>query len=364
MRSKLHILSLLTLAAAVSLTAATSSLTPVNTRDQKIVRRWSVEGGPRGIAAGANGILYVGLADRQAVIAVDSKTGAVQREIILDSADIAATKELVTMRTNADRTRLFIANGSDESVTILSLPNLGVTREITMEGEVIRDALPDPKGRFLFLLGRRVHVFDAEGDDELRALSLADPMAIAISSNGSTLAVLATEDFGNAKATVAALYDTTTWQELARVPMQTDKVIEGALFAAGDRALIAVSREHLFERTLDTRKAGAMTSSGDGRMRMKIEFGDIVNSERICLPEGSGAQIATLGPTADTVLFAERRCSSSGAFSGSSRRVTPASLYGVNAFAVAYDRDSNTLAVTDRAGYLTIYKVPRAAVAN
>jgi len=42
--------------------------------------------------------------------------------------------------------------------------------------------------------------------------------------------------------------------------------------------------------------------------------------------------------------------------------VTPASLYGVNAYAIAYDREANALAVTERAGYLTIYKVPRAAV--
>ena len=364
MRSSLHILGLLTLAATVSLSAATPVLTPVASRDQKVVRRWSVEGGPRGLAVGANGILYVGLADRQAVIAVDSKTGAVKQELVLDSAEIAATKELVTMRTNAAGTRLYIANGSDESATILSIPQLGVTREITMEGEVIRDVLPDPKNRYVFVLGRRVHVFDADGDEELRTLPIDDPMAIAVSSNGATLAVIATEDFGNAEATVAALYDTTSWQELGREPLQTDKPVEAALFAAGDQALIAVSREYLFEKPLVTRKGGAMTSAADGRMRMKIEFGDIVNSERVCLPEGSGAQIATLGQTNDMLLFAERRCSSSGAFSGSSRRVTPASLYGVNAFAVAYDRDANTLAVTDPAGYLTIYRVPRPAAAK
>ena len=33
------------------------------------------------------------------------------------SAEIASTKELVTMRTNRDRTRLYIANGTDESAT-------------------------------------------------------------------------------------------------------------------------------------------------------------------------------------------------------------------------------------------------------
>ncbi len=97
---------------------------------------------------------------------------------------------------------------------------------------------------------------------------------------------------------------------------------------------------------------------------MRIGFGDLVNSERICLPEKSGPQIIALGPASDVLLLAERRCSSSGSFLAASRRVTPASLYGVNAYAIAYDRDSNTLAVTDRAGYLTIYKVPRAASAK
>ena len=44
--------------------------------------------------------------------------------------------------------------------------------------------------------------------------------------------------------------------------------------------------------------------------------------------------------------------------------MTPASLYGINAYAVAYDRLSNTLVATDRAGFLTIYNVPRPALAQ
>jgi hypothetical protein len=51
----------------------------------------------------------------------------------------------------------------------------------------------------------------------------------------------------------------------------------------------------------------------------------------------------------------------SGAFTGSARRISPASLYGVSAYAIAFDPAANTLAVTDKAGFLTIYKVPRAA---
>jgi len=357
--------TLLTISAALFL-AATSlrTLTPVPTRDSKIVRRWSIAGGPRGVALGKDGVVYVGLADKQAVDVIDSKTGAVLRELVLDHAEIAATKELVTMRTNRDRTRLYIANGSDESASILSLPDLAVIREITMEGEAIRDAVPDPNGRYLYLVGRRVHVFDADGNKEIRTINFADPMAIAVSANGATIAVLGTEDYGNAKATAVALYDTTTFNEITRDPLQTDQVVDSAMFAANDRALVALSRNTLFEKPLVTRATKSMTSGADGRMRMTVDFGDLVNSERICLPEGSGPQIATLGATSEMLLYAERRCSSSGAFSGSSRRVTPASLYGVDAYAVAYDQQSNNLIVTEKAGYLTIYKVPRAALTH
>ena len=315
------------------------------------------------MAIGRDGTIYVGLADRQAVDAIDPKSGMVLREAVLDSAEIAATKELVTIRTNPEKTRLYIANGSDESVSILSLPDLGVIREITMEGEAIRDAVPDPKGRFLYVLGRRVHVFDAGGEQRIRSLDFPDPMAMAVNSGGTTLAVIGTEDFGNAKATSVALYDTNTFAEIARDPLQTDQTIESAMFAAGDRALIALSRTSLFEKPLVTKTAPkSMSSSAGGPMRMKIDFGDLVNSERICLPDGSGPQIATLGASNDLLLYAERRCSASGAFAGSDRRVTPASLYGVNAYAIAYDRESNALVVTDKAGFLTIYRVPRAPV--
>ena len=106
----------------------------------------------------------------------------------------------------------------------------------TMEGERIRDVVPDPRGRYVYLLGRRVHVFDKNGETELRTLDVDDPMAIAASANGSMLAVLATEDFGSTEATVVALYDTTSFAELARDPLQTEKTIEAAMFAAKDRS--------------------------------------------------------------------------------------------------------------------------------
>ncbi|HKR62515.1 MAG TPA: hypothetical protein VJZ00_02185 [Thermoanaerobaculia bacterium] len=342
---------------------AQTPLTTTPTRDKKIVHRWALAGNPRGVAIGADGTIYVGLAESQSVVAIDPKAGAIRKRIVLDSADIAATKELVTMRTSADRARLYIANGSDESATILSLPDLAVLREITMEGETIRDAVPDPKGRYLYLLGRRVHVFDFDGGTELRTLDVADPMAIAVSANGAMLAVMATEDFGNAKATVAAMFDTSTFAEVAREPMQTEKPIEAALFAAKDRALIAVARDMLFEKAVTSKPARAMTSDAGGTMRMKIDFGDLVNSDAVCLPTGSGPQVAAL-TSDDLLVYAERRCSASGAFFGSNRAVTPASLYGVDAYAIAYDKTSNTIVATDPAGFVTMYNVPRAAVAK
>jgi hypothetical protein len=338
-------------------------LTPLATGGRKIVRRWSLPGDPRGVAIGADGTIYAGLAEPQSVIAVDPKTGAVKQRLVLDSAEIASTKELVTLRTNPDRTRLYIANGSDESATILSLPDLAVLREITMEGEMIRDVVPDPRGRYVYLLGRRVHVFDAEGDTELRALPVDDPMAIATNTNGSLFAVLATEDFGNAKATVVVLFDTTTFAEVAREPMQTEKTIEAAMFAAGDRSIIAFSRNSIFEKRITSRPT-RITQTGDATTAMRVDIGDLVNSTHVCLPEKSGPQVAALAGSDTLLVYAERRCSASGSFTGSDHAVTPASLYNVDAYAVAYDRISNTLVATDRAGFLTIYNVPRPAQTN
>ena len=344
---------------AASLLAA-EILPAVSTRDSKIIKRWTLAGDPRGIALGADGTIYVGLAQPQSVVAIDGKSGEVRQRLVLDSAEIASTKELVTLRANPARTRLYIANGSDESATILALPDMKILREITTEGEKIRDAVPDPKGRYLYLLGRRVHVYSGDGESELRTIPIDDPMAVAVSSDGATLAVVAPEDFGNAKATSVALFDATNFHELSRESLQTDKPVGAALFAAGDRALIALGPDALYEKSLQT-AAKTMQPAGNGQMRMNIDFGDLVNTDRICLPNAAGPQIATLGSN-DLLLFAERRCSSSGAFTGSSRKVTPASLYGVDAYAMAYDASSNTLAVTDRAGYLTIYKVPRPAI--
>ncbi|HEX2062285.1 MAG TPA: hypothetical protein VHK90_16220 [Thermoanaerobaculia bacterium] len=349
---------LLVLALLAPGVVAQETLTAVSTRDRKVVKRFALPGDPRGVAAGPDGTIYAGLAGPQAVVAIDPKTGAVKKRLVLDSAEIASTKELVTLRVSADGKRLFIANGSDESASILSLPDLAVLREITMEGETIRDVVPDPKGRYVYLLGRRVHVFDGEGDTELRTLDVEDPMAIAVSANGSLLAVIATEDFGSTKATVAVLFDTTNFAELSRDPLQTEKTIEAAMFAARDRSLVAFSRDALFEKPVHARPT-RVTGTNGGTMRADI--GELVNSDHVCLPNGSGPQIATLATTDTLLVYAERRCSASGSFSGSSRGITPASLYGVNAYALAYDKTTNTLVATDPAGFLTIYNMPRPA---
>lgn len=338
-----------------------STLTPAPTRDPKVLKRWQLPGDPHGITVGANGILYVGLAQKQMVMAIDPKSGAVLQQVVLDSVDIASTKELLTLRTNPAQTRLYVANGSDESVTILRLPDLHVMREITIEGEPIRDALPDPKGRFLFLLGRRVHVYDADGARELHTLNVDDPMAIATGAQGSMLAVIGTERYGSTRATAVALFDTSDFHEIARDPLQTEKRVESALFAPNDSALLALGRDTLFEKPLRS-SPKTMTASGS-QMRMSIDFGDLVNTERICLPEGSGAQIAALA-SGGRLLFAERRCSSSGGFVGSNRTTVPVSLYNVAAYAIAFDRQAETLAVTDRAGFLTMFRVPRTPVAH
>src|SRR6185436_774224 len=219
--------------------------------------------------------------------------------------------------------------------------------------------------RYLYLVGRHVHVFDKNGGTELRMLDIADPMAIAATSNGNALAVVATEDFGSAKATSVAMFDTTSWEMVSRDPLQTDQRIESAMFAPDDSALVALNHEYLFEKPITMRRTALpMTAEASGAMRMRIEVGDLVNSDRICLPEKSGPQIATFIPSANTLVYAERRCSAGVGFAGSKRRVSPASLYGVSAYAIAHDPASNTIVATDPAGFLTVYKVPRVMLAR
>jgi hypothetical protein len=325
------------------------------TRDRRVVKRWALEAKPRGIAL-AGGTAYVGLSDRQSVLAIDTSTGAVLKEVVLDSEQIAATKELVAMRLDQAKNRLVIANGSDESVTILSLPSLAVTREITLEGEVIRDAVPDPAGRYLYILGRTVHVYDGDGEREIAAFDAVEPMAIAVSAKGNLLAVVGSEEFESGRATVVVLYDAATLKEVAREPLQTDREIQSAIFAAGDQALVVAGRDWLAEKSLIARPLKTMSAEAP---RISFSFGDLVSSEKICLAEKSGPQILSAGRTSTVVHFVERRCGDTGSFTASPRRVSSASLYGIAAWATAYDPQSDSLWVTDPAGFITRYHAPR-----
>jgi hypothetical protein len=315
--SRVIILGLLTISSALLLAEGPELLAPAAGDDARIVHRWSLPGDPHGLAIGSDGTIYVGLAQPQSVVAINPKTGAVRHRVVLDSAEMASTKELLTLRTNRERTRLYVANGSDESATILTLPALQILREITMEGEPIRDALPDPKGRYLYLLGRHVHVLDANGERELHAPDVDDPTAIA--ANATTLAV--------SNADEVAVFDAVTFGRSTRTPVA----------AKGATALVFTPSGMLIGMT-----SGVLVNGG--------------TSTPICLPEGSGPQIAAMA--SDLLLFAERRCSSSGVVPGA------ASLYGVTAYAIAYDPATQSLVTTDRAGYLTIYKVPLPAVAR
>lgn len=295
-----------------------ASLLSAQTPDTKIIHRWPLAGDPRGIAVGADGTLYAGLAQPQAIVAIDPKTGATKKRVVLDSAEIASTKELVTLRTNRGGTMLYVANGSDESATILALPELRVVREITTEGEPIRDVLPDPKGRYVYLLGRRVHVYDARGEKELHTIPIEQPEAIA-----ATDTALAVASGGS-----VTVFDVPSFKQRERF-----QAVAGVRALAYARSLIALSSDTL------------------------VETGGTPRTNSICLPPATSAQVAAVTP-AGLLLFVEGRCQSS------TPSENAASLYGVNASAIAYDPASNTLVATDRDGYLTIYRVPRAAMVH
>jgi hypothetical protein len=341
---------------AIGSNAGAASFEPAPTRDRRILKRWKIDDQPRGVAI-VGGLIYAGLAKAQSIIAIDPEKGVIVKERVLDHEEIASTKEIVTLRPTADGKRLVAANGSDESVSILTVPDLGVVREILLEGEVVRDALPDPQGRYLFVLGRTVHVFDGEGESEIRSLEIEDPMAMAVSSDGKLLAVIGSEKFESGPATVAALYELSTLKEIVREPLQTDRVIRAALFAAGDRSLVVLADDWFAEKELVQRVAPKMAQS-DGKMRIRFDFRDLMSSEAICLATGAGPQIAVGGTNAAVVHFAERRCNASGTVTAAPRKVETASLYAVPAYALALDRGRNALVATDPAGYLTIYRSP------
>lgn len=339
--------------------AHAATLTPLASRDKKVVKRWSLPGTPRGLALASSGVLYVGLAEPQSVVAIEPSTGSVLSETVLDSADIASTKELTTLRLTSDQSRLVVANGSDESVTILALPEMKIVREIGLEGELIRDAVPDPAGRSLYVLGRTVHVYDADGERELKSISDVDPMAIAVNGGGTMLAVVGSEQFGKTRATSVVLYDAATLKEVDRQPLQTDREIVAAVFAADDRALVVFARDWVAEKPLAKASERKMQSAEGAPLKITIEFGDLMNSVRICLPAKVGPQLAAAVAGAARVYFPETHCSSGETFTASKPLVEMVAIYPVSSYALAYDGASSTIFATDPAGFLTQYRIAK-----
>ena len=299
------------------------------------------------------------MATSQSVIVIDPSTDEIVREVVLDDPDIAATKELVTVRLDAKRNRLVIAQGSDESVTILTLPELAIEREITLEGELIRDAVPDPLGRYLFVLGRDVHVYDAGGDRIIRTIREVDPMAIAVSDDGAMLAVVGSEEFPAGKATVVSLWDLARVQEVSREPLQTDRVIRAITFGASSRALVAVADDWLGEKPIESNRAStSMEEDEAGNQRIQFTFGDLVSSETVCLSDAAGGQSLVTSSDGAVIVFPEKRCGSSGSFTGSKRMVAAASIYGVDLQALARDNGTGRVWGTDPKGTVTLYREP------
>jgi len=359
-RSTSKVVVLLALTIIFATTACGTTLSLVTRRDNRVYKRWEISGVPRGIAVSRDGFIYVGLAESQSVAKIDPKSGELLDEVVLDSPEIASTKDLATLRIDEVHDRLIIANGSDESVSILSLGKLAVLREITLEGETILDAIPDPAGRYLYILGSRsVHIFDSGGQRRIRRIDKMSPMAMAVSTDGRLLAVVGSEEFSAGTATVVSVWDIETMKELGTEPLQTDQRIESVLFAASNQTLVFFARNLVVEKPVEARKSETMMRHPDGGIYISLDFGDIVSSELICLPDGSGPQIATPGASSDLVYFAESRCGHDGKFTASPRKVRTAPVYGIRAYAMQYHEPTNAIYATDTEGFLTVYRVPK-----
>jgi DNA-binding beta-propeller fold protein YncE len=339
---------------------AATSIESVTTRGRGVVKKLTLDGEPRGLAVSRDGVVYVGMANAQSIIAIDASSNTILREVVLDDPDIAATKEIVSLRIDGSGERLIAAHGSDESVTILSLPELAVLREITLEGERVRDAVADSRGRYLIILGREVRIFDYEGSREIRTLRGLDPMAIAVSDDGGLLAVVGSDQFPSGRASIVSLWDLATLSEISRDPLQTDRRITAATFADRGRTLIVASADWLGEKRLFSRSQGAaMQEDEEGRMRITFRFDDIVSSETICLADQSGPQALAVDRSGSIVYFPEKRCGSHGGLTGTRRRVQGAPLYAIDAYAIAVDPESGDLWATDRGGTVTLYRAPQ-----
>lgn len=320
-----------------------------------MVSRWQLDGTPRAIALGGDGVLYVGLADTQEIAAIEPATGRVIARQQIDREEIAATKDFVSMRRTAAGDRLVIAHGSDESVSIYSLPDLAPVREILVEGELVRDAVPAPDGSFVAVLGRDVHVWSRDGRQLVRVLRELDPMALAVSSDGKTLAVIGRETFPSGAVSMAMFFDTATWEETFRRPLQTEREIRGAMYAADDSVIVVWTDDWLAE--VEARPVQSNFDTSGRAPRVRVGFGDLVNSESVCLPEVSGPQGVVLAKES-VLVIAERRCSTSGSMSGSRRVLRSASLTGVEAWSIVWDEERELVIASDPRGTLTMYSLP------
>lgn len=308
-------------------------------RSVNVVRRWSLPGTPRGLAVDRDGLVYVGLSDRQSILRIDPSRDLLEKEIVLDRPEIASTKEIVTLRFDRSRAgeRLLAANGIDESLTILSTPELAVLREITLEGEVVRDAVGDPLGRYLYILGRDVHIFDHQGAMKIRTIREPRPSAISVSRTGRLLAVAGSERISGIEVTTVALWDVETMKELERIPMQTDAKVVGLTFAAGDRALVAATETAVLQLALDRDKTEKALIAADDGLRTNIAAADLISTDTVCIDPSSSPQVISLGPTGSELLFPEKRCGRGGSMTGGPRYVSVQSLYPLEAFAIAWD---------------------------
>lgn len=340
------------LVASGALSAET--LESVASRDKRIVRQWKLDGSPRALALDADGLIYAGLAGPQAIAVIDPDTGSVLQRKVVDRAEIAATKDFVTMRTTAARDRLVIANGSDESAMILAIPELSVVREIGIEGEMVRDAVPAPDGRFVAVLGRDVHVWSRDGETLLRVIRGLSPTAIAVSPDGSVLAIASRETFGGTDVAMAVLLETTGWTEIMRRPLQTERVIRGMEFAGNGSVLLVWADDWIAEAPLKV-PTGEMQVS-EGRQRVSISPGELVSSETVCFPAEAAPQLVTM--RGSTAILAERRCAAAASMTGGRRVTTTASLIGVEPWAILWDEKRGKIIATDPDGTLTIYQPP------
>ena len=83
------------------------------------------------------------------------------------------------------------------------------------------------------------YVYDIDGNRELRSIGPEDPTAVAVSSDGGEVAIA----FNGG----VSLLETKTFRELERFP--TKELNEVLLFAAGDRAVMAFSRNAMVEKS-------------------------------------------------------------------------------------------------------------------